>query len=67
MAFYQIFLKVLNYHPEKMANIFFDMFNNSPETIIKFLSNKSTLLQDLFIILKMPKWLFIKIFFKNDK
>ncbi len=63
----EIFLKVLNYHPEKMANIFFDMFNNSPETIIKFLSNKSTLLQDLFIILKMPKWLFIKIFFKNDK
>ena len=63
----KIFLKVLNYHPEKMANIFFDMFNNSPETIIKFLSNKSSLLQDLFIILKMPKWLFIKIFFKNDK
>ena len=63
----EIFLKVLNYHPEKMANIFFDMFSNSPETIIKFLSNKSSLLQDLFIILKMPKWLFIKIFFKNDK
>ena len=47
-----------------MPNIFFKMFDNSPETIIKFLSNKSNILQDLLIILKMPKWLFIKALLK---
>ena len=36
-----------------MPNIFFKMFDNSsPETVIKFLSNKSNIFQDLLIILK---------------
>ena len=56
----KIFLRVLNRHPKEMPNIFFKMFNNSPETIIKFLSNKSNMFEDLLIILKMPKWMFIK-------
>jgi lycopene beta-cyclase len=56
----KVFLRVLNRHPKKMPNIFFKMFNNSPETIIKFLSNKSNMFEDLLIILKMPKWMFIK-------
>jgi lycopene beta-cyclase len=56
----KVFLQVLNRHPKEMPNIFFKMFNNSPETVIKFLSNKSNMLQDLLIILKMPKWIFIK-------
>ena len=48
-----------------MPNIFFKMFNNSPETVIKFLSNKSNIFQDLVIILKMTdKWLFIKALLK---
>jgi len=60
----KIFLRVLNGHPEKMPDVFFQIFNNSPENVIKFLSNKSNVLQDLSIILKMPKWVFIKAFLK---
>jgi len=56
----KIFLRVLIRHPKEMPNIFFEMFNNSPETVIKFLSNKSNIFEDLLIILKMPKWMFIK-------
>ena len=56
----KIFLRVLKRHPKEMPSIFFKMFNNSPETIIKFLSNKSNLVEDLLIILKMPKLMFIK-------
>ena len=58
-----IFLRVLNRHPEKMSGIFFNMFKTSPKTVIKFLSNKSNILEDLSIILKMPKWIFIKALF----
>jgi len=59
----EIFLRVLDNHPEKMPDIFFKMFKTSPKTVIKFLSNKSSLLEDLSIIFKMPKWLFIKALF----
>ena len=59
----EIFLRVLDNHPEKMPDIFFKMFKTSPKTVIKFLSNKSNLLEDLSIIFKMPKWLFIKALF----
>jgi len=60
----KIFLKVIEKHPEKMPNIFFKMFNGSPNTVIKFLSNKSNFLEDLSMILKMPKWTFIKALLK---
>ena len=60
----KIFLKVLEKHPEKMSNIFFKMFNGSPNTVIKFLSNKSNILEDLLIILKMPKWICVKALLK---
>ena len=56
----KIFLKVLKDYPEKMPKIFFDMFKTSSNTIIKFLSNKSNIFEDLLIILKMPKWTFLK-------
>ena len=56
----KIFLKVLKDYPEKMPKIFFDMFKASSNTIIKFLSNKSNIFEDLLIILKMPKWTFLK-------
>jgi lycopene beta-cyclase len=59
-----IFLRVLNENPEMMPNIFFKMFKSSPKTVIKFLSNKSNFLEDLSIILKMPKWTFVKALFK---
>jgi lycopene beta-cyclase len=58
-----IFLRVLNKHPEKMPEIFFNMFKTSSKTVIKFLSNKSNYLEDLNIIFKMPKMTFIKALF----
>ena len=58
-----IFLRVLNENPQMMPDIFFKMFKGSPKTVIKFLSNKSNFFEDLKIILKMPKWTFIKALF----
>ena len=55
-----IFLKVLKKNPERMAQIFYKMFNGSPNTVINFLSNKSNILEDISIISKMPKWVFLK-------
>ncbi len=49
-----------------MPDIFFKMFKGSANITIKFLSNKSNYIEDLLIILKMPKWIFIKALFKND-
>ena len=60
----KIFLRVIQKHPKKMPEIFLKMFKGSPKTTIKFLSNKSNFLEDLSIILKMPKWIFIKALFK---
>ena len=39
---------------------FYKMFHNSANTVIKFLSNKSNFLEDLKIISKMPKLIFLK-------
>ena len=60
----KIFLRVLKKYPEKMPIIFYNMFGASTNAVIKFLSNKSNFLEDLSIILKMPKWTFIKALFK---
>ena len=59
----EIFLRVLERHPEKMPDIFFKMFKASPKTVIKFLSNKSNFFDELSIILRMPKLTFIKALF----
>jgi lycopene beta-cyclase len=59
-----IFLKVLEKHPKKMPEIFYRMFLGSTDTVIKFLSNKSNIFDDLLIIFKMPKWIFIKSLFR---
>ena len=59
-----VFLKVLKNKPEKMPNIFFKMFKGSSNTVIKFLSNKSNFLEDLIIISKMPKLIFINSLFR---
>ena len=56
----KIFLKVLKNNPEKMSEIFYKMFQNSSSTIIKFLSNKSNFFEDLIIISKMPKIIFLR-------
>ena len=55
-----IFLNVLKNQPELMPKIFLNMFKAPSKTVIKFLSNKSNIFEDLGIILKMPKWIFIK-------
>ena len=60
----KVFLRVLEKHPEKIPNIFFNMFSAPSNTVIKFLSNKSNILEDLLIILKMPKLVFLKSLFK---
>jgi len=59
----KLFLKVLENHPEKMPKIFFNMFRTSSNTSIKFLSNKSNVLEDINIIRKMPKLIFMKALF----
>jgi len=56
----KIFLNVLKKNPEKMPNIFFKIFDGPTNAVIKFLSNKSNIFEDFLIILKMPKWTFIK-------
>ena len=56
----KIFLRVLKNNPEKMPVIFYKMFQNSANTVIKFLSNKSNIFDDLLIISKMPKLTFLK-------
>ena len=60
-----IFLKVLESNPEKMPDIFFKMFKCSSNTVIKFLSNKSNIFEDIIIISKMPKLIFIKALFNK--
>ncbi|WP_440933856.1 lycopene cyclase family protein [Candidatus Pelagibacter sp.] len=56
----KIFLKVLKNNPYEMGNIFLKVFNSKPKTAINFLSNKSSFFEDLEVILKMPKWKFLK-------
>ena len=61
----KIFLRVIKKNSEIMPDIFFKMFSSSSNAVIKFLSNKSNILEDFSIILKMPKWTFIKALFRN--
>ena len=56
----KIFLRVLSKHPKKMPEIFYNMFKANNEKVIRFLSNKSNFMDDISIILKMPKTMFIK-------
>ena len=56
----KIFLRVLKKNSSLMGEIFYKMFNNSPSAVINFLSNKSNLFEDLEVISKMPKWIFIR-------
>ncbi|ARJ48848.1 lycopene cyclase family protein [Candidatus Pelagibacter sp. RS40] len=61
----KIFLRVLKKSPKIMPNVFYKMFNSKSEAIINFLSNKSHLGEDLSIILKMPKIVFLKAIFQQ--
>ena len=59
----KIFLRVLKNYPEKMPKIFFEMFKASSSCIIKFLSNKSNIFEDINIIRRMPKLTFMRALF----
>ena len=59
----KIFLKVVKNNPEQMPSIFFNLFKVKADAFIKFMSNKSNLADDLSIILKMPKFTFLKALF----
>jgi lycopene beta-cyclase len=57
----KIFIKVLLEEKSNMHKIFFRLFKkNSTKDIISFLSNNSNFIQDIKIILSMPKLIFIK-------
>ena len=61
----KIFLKVLKEHPKIMPDIFYNMFKSSSKNVINFLSNKSNIFEDISVILKMPKIVFLKALVKN--
>ena len=55
-----IFSILLLFSAVGITLIFYKMFEGNPNTAINFLSNKSNLYEDLSIISKMPKWIFLK-------
>jgi lycopene beta-cyclase len=57
----RIFIKVLLEEKGNMHNIFLRLFKkNNTKDIVNFLSNSSNFIQDIKIILSMPKLIFIK-------
>lgn len=57
----KIFLTVIEHDHKYMPTIFFNLFKfNKSTTIINFLSDRSDWIQDLKVILSMPKLIFIK-------
>ena len=60
----EIFLRVLKNNPDKMPKIFFKMFKASSNCVIKFLSNKSNIFEDINIIGRMPKLIFMRALFQ---
>ena len=60
----KIFLRVLKKYPYKMNYIFLKIFKAPITMVIKFLSNTINIMEDLTVIIKMPKIIFIKEIFK---
>ena len=57
----EIFLSVMEYEYKSMPGIFFNLFkSNDSVATISFLSDRSNWIQDLKVILSMPKLIFIK-------
>lgn len=57
----EIFLSVMEHEYKSMPSIFFNLFkSNDSVTTISFLSDRSNWIQDLKVILSMPKLIFIK-------
>ena len=60
----KIFFESIKKYPYKMNNIFLKIFKAPITMVIKFLSNTSNIMEDLTVIIKMPKIIFIKEIFK---
>ena len=54
-----IFLRVLSNNSSEMIEVFYRMFGCKTDTIIKFLSEETTLSEDLSVIRRMPKNIFL--------
>ena len=58
----KIFLRFMQTHPEKCPEVYLRMFKGlTPDTLVRFLTEKSTPADDLRLILAMPKMPFLKI------
>jgi len=61
----KIFLSVVEHDHQHMPTIFYNLFKfNKSATTISFLSDRSNWIQDLKVILSMPKLIFIKNFIR---
>ena len=57
----RLFVKVLKNNPNIMPDIFYKIFNQQDHnSIIKFLSSNGSFFDDLKVIKKMPKYIFLK-------
>ena len=62
----KLFLHIIDYESFTMNNIFFYLFkNNKIITILKFLDEKTTLLEECIIFLGLPKMPFLKAILKS--
>ncbi|MGM8360968.1 lycopene cyclase family protein [Flavobacterium sp. ARAG 55.4] len=60
-----LLLDILDRQNELGSRIFSSMFKNrNPALIFKFLDEETSLIEDIQVILKCPKWLFIKALFQ---
>lgn len=57
----KIFLRFMKEHPEKCPTVYLRMFAGvPPDTLVRFLTEKSTLADELRLVLAMPKTPFLK-------
>ena len=61
----RVFLDVMKKNPNSMPSIFSRFFGSKTDDSIKFLSNQSTFLEDINVIKKMPKIMFLKSILKR--
>ncbi len=58
----KVFLRFMEQHPEKCPEVYLRMFTGlPPDMLVRFLTEKSTLSDDLRLVLAMPKLPFLKI------
>ena len=60
----EILFRVIERYPKKMPDIFRSLFTNNTNSVIKFLSSKSNLINDFLAIINLPKRYFLKALIK---